>query len=122
MTFLVVLLGASIAFLGLAGVVSPVRFRRSLTLLSANTRYVLAIVVRISLGGLLWWLAEDLRHPTVMRVLAAIAIVAAVFVLLLGPRRLDRLVDWWLAKPDGLMRVSMLCAGAFGAYLVFVAL
>jgi hypothetical protein len=122
MTVLVALLGASIAMLGLGGAVSPDRFRLSFTRLPANTRYVLAVVVRIFMGGLLWWLAEDLRHPSVMRVLAAIAIVAAVFVLLLGPRRLDRLVDWWLARPDGLMRVSMLCASAFGAYLVFVAL
>ena len=55
-----------------------------------------------------------------MRILAVIAVVAAVMILVMGQARLDRFVDWWLARPDAVMRVSCLFAAAFGAYLVYV--
>ena len=56
-----------------------------------------------------------------MRVIAVIALVAAILILLAGPRRLDRTVDWWLARSDAMLRVSLAFAAAFGGYLVFVA-
>ena len=121
MTFLVGLLGALIVVLGVVGVVSPARFRGLFTVMPASTRYALAVVIRLAMGALLWFLADELRHPQVMRVLAVIAVVAAIAILVIGRARLDRFVDWWLARPDSLMRVSGLFAGAFGAYLVFVA-
>jgi hypothetical protein len=73
------------------------------------------------MGGVLWWLADELRHPHVMRVLAAIAIFAAVMLLIMGRERLDRLIGWWLSRSDGLLRVSALFAAAFGVFLVYVA-
>jgi multisubunit Na+/H+ antiporter MnhG subunit len=121
MTILVAFLGAVIALAGLVGVVSPTHFRGFFTRISPQSRYVMAIVIRLAMGALLWWLAAELRHPHVMRILAVIAVVAAVLLLLLGRARLDRFVDWWLVRPDGVMRMSGLFAAAFGAYLVYVA-
>jgi len=39
----------------------------------------------------------------------------------MGRERLDKLVNWWLSRSDGLLRVSALFAALFGAYLVYVA-
>ncbi len=121
MTLLVAILGALIVLLGLVGLVRPSRFRSLFTTMDSKTRFVLAIVTRLAIGALLWWLADDLRHPHVMRILAVIAVVAAVGVLVAGRARLDKLIDWWLAKPDGVLRVSALFATVFGAYLTWVA-
>jgi len=121
MTLLVAILGALIVLLGLVGLVQPARFRSLFTTMDSKTRFVLAIVTRLAIGALLWWLADDLRHPHVMRILAVIAVVAAVGVLVAGRARLDKLIDWWLAKPDGVLRVSALFAAVFGAYLTWVA-
>jgi hypothetical protein len=84
-------------------------------------RFVMAVAIRVVMGGLLWWLAEDLRHTPFMRILAVIAIFAAVGILLMGQGRLNTLVDWWLSRSDGLLRFSALLAAVFGAYLVYVA-
>ena len=121
MTLIVALLGALIVLLGLVGLVQPARFRSLFTSIESQTRFVIAIVTRLAMGALLWWLADELRHPHVMRILAVIAVVAAVAVLVVGRARLDRLIDWWLSKPDGVLRISALCATAFGAYLTWVA-
>ena len=121
MTLLVALLGAILTVLGAVGLVSPSRFRGVFSVMSPRTRYVMGVGIRLAMGALLWWLADDLRHTTVMRVLAVFAIVAAIFILVIGRTKLDRFVDWWLARPDGLMRLSGALAGVFGAYLVYVA-
>ena len=121
MTLLVAAFGAPIFLLGIAGLVQPDRFRSLFGGMDSQQRFVLAIAIRVVMGGLLWWLAEDLRHTPVMRILAAIAIFAAVGILLMGQGRLDRLVEWWLSRSDGVLRVSALLAAVFGAYLVYVA-
>ena len=107
--------------LGLLGAASPARFRGLFALMSARDRYLAAIIMRVLMALLFWWLADSLRHPQVMRVLAVIAGVAAVAVLLVGPRRLDQTVDWWLARSDAVLRISLMFAVAFGGYLVYVA-
>ena len=121
MTLLVAAFGVPIFLLGIVGLMQPDRFRSYLGEMDSQLRFVLAIVIRVFMGALLWWLAEDLRNTPVMRVLAAIAIFAAVGILIMGRERLDKLVNWWLSLSDGLLRVSALFAALFGAYLVYVA-
>lgn len=122
MSLLVAGIGALIVVLGLVGLVQPDRFRAMFDVMHSRTRFWLAIGIRLGLGGLLWWLAEEMRHPQVMRVLAGIAVAAAIAVFLLGRSRLDKLVDWWLGLPNSLLRVSAVFAVAFGAYLTWAAL
>ena len=121
MTVIVAVFGALIALLGLVGLFHPDRFRSIFTAMDGQTRFILAIALRLAMGGVLWWLADELRHPHVMRVLAAIAIFAAVMLLIMGRERLDRLIGWWLSRSDGLLRLSALLAAAFGVFLVYVA-
>jgi hypothetical protein len=121
MPVIVAVFGALVALLGLVGLVQPERFRGMFTAMDSQVRFVLAIGLRLVLGALLWWLADELRHPHVMRVLAAIAIFAAVMLLIMGRERLDRLIGWWLSRSDGLLRVSALFAAAFGVFLVYAA-
>lgn len=121
MKIVVAVLGILIVLLGLLGLISPNRFRRLIQQMTSNTRFVSAIVSRLAIGVLLWFVADELRFPQVMRILAAISIAAAVIVLIMGSARLDRLVDWWLGRADGLFRVSAFFAAAFGVFLVYVA-
>lgn len=121
MTLIVAALGVLIVLLGLVGLAQPARFRAMFTVMDSRTRFVLAIMIRLAMAALLWWLADDLRHPQVMRVLAVVAVVAAVSVLIIGRQRLDKFIDWWLGRPDGVLRISAVFAAAFGGYLVFVA-
>ena len=121
MTLLVAAFGAFFVVVGLVGLVQPDRFRSLFTGMDSQLRFILAIAIRVVMGALLWWLADDLRHPQVMRIIAAIAIFAAVGILIMGRGRLDKLVVWWLSLSDGLLRLSALFAGVFGAYFVYVA-
>lgn len=122
MTLLVAALGALAVLIGLVGLAQPGRYRLMFNTMNSRTRFVLAVIIRLAMGGLLWLLADELRHPHVMRILAVIAVVAAVGLLIMGRTRLDKFVDWWLSRPDSVLRVSALFAAVFGAYLVYVAI
>lgn len=121
MKLVVAFIGVLIVLLGLLGLVFPSRFRALFDHMSSRSRFIAAVVLRLAVGVLLWFAADALRYPHVMRIIAAVAIAAAVGVLIMGQDRLDRLVTWWLALPDGLLRLSAVFAAAFGAFLVFVA-
>ena len=121
MSWVITALGALIVVLGALGLVQPDRFRAMFSTMDSRSRFVFAIVIRLAIGAFLWFAADELRFPAVMRVLAVIAVMAAVGILVMGRKRLDRLVDWWLSKPDSVLRVSAVFAATFGAFLVYVA-
>ena len=122
MTWIVAALGALVVVLGLFGLVQPGRFRDTIGEMDSQPRFIMAVVIRLVVGALLWWVADELRHPLAMRVLAIIAIVAAVVILMAGSARLDRMVNWWLGQSDGILRLSAFFAAAFGAWLLWEAL
>ena len=105
MKLIVVGFGAAIVLMGLIGMVSPARFRMAFTGMSSQTRFLAAVILRLGLGALLWVVAEALRYPLLIRIIAAISIIAAVVILVMGRERLDRLVERWLGLPDGPLRL-----------------
>jgi hypothetical protein len=121
MRSVVAALGVLIVLLGLLGLVAPGRFRALFAGMTSRTRFLAAIYLRVGLGVFLWIVADALRFPYVIRIIAAISLFAAVAILIMGHERLNQLVDWWLARSDGLLRVSTLFAALFGGFLVYVA-
>ena len=120
MKVIVALLGIAVVLLGLAGLVTPARFRVVFERMSSQSRFLAAIILRLAVGALIWFVADELRYPHVMRIIAVIAIAAAAGVLIMGRKRLDRLINWWLSLSDGLLRMSAAFAALFGAFLIYV--
>ena len=121
MTWFIAVLGALIAVMGLIGVVQPDRVREMVDVMGSQKRFVFGVVVRLVMGAVLWWVADELRHPQIIRVLAVIAVAAAVIILIAGRVRLDRMVEWWLRRSDGVLRLSMVFATVFGVWLAWEA-
>ena len=119
MTVIVSILGVLAAAIGLMGVAQPRRIINLVEYWDGPTRFRLAIVVRLVLGVVLLVVAPDCRLPIVVSVLGIIAIVAAVAILIVGQRRLDSFIGWWLTRPPAVIRVSALFALAFGVLLVY---
>lgn len=121
MRFVVAVLGVLIVLIGLLGLIAPQRFRTALGSMASQPRFLFAVILRLGMGVVLWFVSDELRFPHIMRIIAAISVIAAVGILVMGRERLDRLVDWWLARSNGLLRISTLFAALFGAFLVYVA-
>jgi hypothetical protein len=121
MRIIVAGIGVFGVLIGMVGLLAPDRFRTLFKFMTSQTRFLAAIIVRLVVGALFWIVADELRLPQVMRIIAAISIFAAVMILFVGRERLDNFIDWWLSRPDGLLRVSALFAATFGGFLIYVA-
>jgi hypothetical protein len=118
MTALVVILGALIAALGAAGVVSPRVLIGFVDSVWRRPRGIYGVVaVRLVLGVVLVVAAPDCRFPEIVRILGVLSLVAAVVLPLLGRERLRRMIDWWISRPGGFIRAWSLAAVAFGVFL-----
>jgi hypothetical protein len=120
MTFLIALIGATIAGLGIMGFVRPrglLGFFESI--LESRTGLYWAIGIRVVSGLLLLATASESRFPQAFRVLGVIALVAAALAPLLGFARLRRFVRWWTDRSPSVVRVWSLVTVGFGSFLVY---
>ena len=105
---------------GLVGLVNPrllIQFIRD----SWKSKWIFPFAVGIRLiGGTLFLLiSESTRHPTLIHIFGYLFILSGVTGLLLGKRRLTKLIDWFISKPPGLTRFWSIFAIAFGSYLIY---
>jgi hypothetical protein len=119
MAWVVSLLGAAIAAIGLLGAVSPARMIGLITRLQPASRLWLAVGARLVIGVVFVLAADGCRMPQLVRVVGVIAIVAAAALALLGPRRFEAFVGWWLRRPASMIRSWAAVAVAFGALLIY---
>lgn len=121
MRIIVAAIGLFGVLIGMVGLIAPDRFRGLFKLTTSQSRFLAAIIVRLIVGVFFWIAADELRLPQVMRIIAAISVLAAVGILFMGRERFDSFIDWWLYGPDALLRSSAVFAAAFGGFLIYVA-
>lgn len=122
MTALLALLGAILALFGLVGMVRPSTFLETIAGWPPGKRWTSAIVSRLVLGGTALAAAADTLHPPLVMAFGWLVLVAAIALLLIGPRRLDAMVDWWLRMPAATVAFGFALGVLLGAFLVYTAL
>ena len=122
MKLIIALVGALICLAGLLILVSPQKFKNAMNSFAGRRRFVFAIGSRLVLGAILLAEAANLRFPLAMKVIGAISIIAAIGILIARQQRMDRIIDYWLRKPDNFLRVWSVFAFAFGAFFIYVTL
>jgi hypothetical protein len=119
MTIFVILVGLALGLAGIFGVVSPGRLARKILLWPARSRFITAVALRLVIGITFILAAPDTRFPTVILVLGIIALVAAFALLLVGPKRVTAMIEWWFRRPAGFTRGWSMLAVLLGAALVY---
>ncbi len=121
MQTLVTIIGVLIVLPGLVGLVTP---RYLLDLIGSwhgPGRFWTASLVRLVLGAILIFAAPECRHPAVVMIIGVITMAAGVAIVLIGERRFDLYVQWWLRRPPGFTRVWSAVAVLFGGALIWAA-
>lgn len=113
----VTVLGVLIAAIGVVGVVSPCHLTTWISALPPRIRFQTAITVRLVTGVFFLLAAPSCRVPAIVLAVGVLALVAALALGVLGQRRLDAFVSWWLTQPPLVIRVWSLVAVVFGGLL-----
>jgi hypothetical protein len=114
---LVVLAGVGVAGIGLLGVAAPRRLSGLLARWRVLTAFQVTVALRLGFGALFVVAAPSCRFPGFVRLIGVLELVGAVTLAVSGAARLQRFVDWWLARPPSFVRVWCLVALGFGVSL-----
>ena len=120
MKIIIALFGVLICLAGLLILLAPQKFKNLMNSFAGQKRFLFAIIIRIVLGAILLAEATNLKFPFAMKIIGAISIVAAIGILLVGQGRMDRIIDYWMRKPDNFLRSWSVFAIAFGAFFIYV--
>lgn len=115
----VMIVGLTVAGLGLTGLVAPsllLDFGRSL--LTQNGLYAVA-AVRVVFGLLLLFGSRASRMPQTLRVIGGVVILAGLLTPLFGVARSETMFNWLSAQGPAFVRIIALFAVAFGALVVY---
>ena len=104
---------------GILGIASPATLiRLTSAVVQSRVGIYAAAALRLAFGIVLIAAASASHFPQTLLVLGVITIVAAILVPFIGIKRLRALVDWWIARPPGLIRAWAAIAVALGIFLV----
>ncbi len=115
-------IGLLIVAVSALGAIQPQRLMAVLAGLKPWTRYTAAVAVRLVMGVALLAAAACCRWPNGIQGLGLFSVAEALGVAVVGPRRLDIWVQWWLARTPGFLRGGCLVGIALGGLLVYAAL
>jgi len=122
MNQLIGVIGFLIVGIGLWGMATPGGLRRFMRNILARDQFIgLAAGLRFAIGVIFIIGADTTRIPLATSILGWITIAAAVGVVLMGRERLAGWAEWWLQRPDTLIRTWLIAAIAFGAFIVWLA-
>lgn len=119
MAIAVAAFGLLITSLSAWGITNPVGLINLVRGATGKPFMYLAVGSRILLAMLLWFAASSARHPMAFKVLAIIALIAAVGILLVGKERILKLVEWVAHKPASLQRSWIFLGVGFGLFLLW---
>ncbi len=119
MAVVVSLAGISVAAVGLLGVAAPRRLTELLARWRILTGLPVTLGLRIGFGAAFLLGAPHCRLPGLVRLVGVLELVGAAVLLVLGPARLRRFVEWWLGRPPTFVRYWCSAALTFGILLAY---
>ena len=121
MKIIIVLFGALICLAGLVILIAPEKFKSVMNNWTGQPRFLFAVIVRIVFGAILLAESANLKFPLAMKIIGGITILAAIAILLIGEKRMDRFIALWMRISDNVLRAWSILAFAFGGFLIYAA-
>lgn len=119
MTLILAFVSVVIACMSLFGMAAPARILAVVRRAADRGGLWLASGVRVVLAVVLWFSAGTAHTPMTFKVLAVLALVAAVVLLAIGKAGLMRILDHVGAWPMAVVRLWFLVGLAFAGFLLW---
>jgi hypothetical protein len=122
MSVVVLIFGLFMLGMGTAILMSPERLKKGLRIFLYKQGFWLATGIRIVVGILFLMAASDTRAPSFITAMGILFLLAGVAIPFIGSARIERLANGWMERPDWVLRVWAVAAGALGAVFVWCGL
>ncbi len=121
MRYLVAAIAVLLLLISALGVIAPERVVAFVTGWSSDTRLSVAVGARVLIGAVFIAGAAQCRVPSLIYGLGTLALMAALFFLVMGEPRLDALIGWWSRQSPFHLRGWFLLMASVGALILYAA-
>ena len=121
MDIIIKILGLVIAAIGIICIIKPTVMNRIMEFFKKGKRLYIAAPVRLALAVVFLLGARECKYFWVIFAIGILFLITGVLVLVLGPKKLTPMLEWWLKQPTLLLRLMALIAVAFGVVIIISA-
>jgi len=121
MDIVIKILGLVIAAIGIVYIIKPGVMNRMIEFFKKGNRLYIAAPVRLTFAVVFLLGARECKYFWVIFAIGILFLITGVLVLVLGPKKLIPMLEWWLKQPTLLLRLMALIAVAFGVVIVICA-
>ena len=121
MATVIQILGIVIVAIGIAYIIKPSVMNRMIEFFKKGNRLYIAAPVRLTFAVVFLLGARECKYFWVIFAIGILFLITGVLVLVLGPKKLIPMLEWWLKQPTLLLRLMALIALAFGVVIIISA-
>ncbi len=115
------IIGIVIVAIGVVYILKPSAMKRLFEFFKKGNRLYVAVPIRLALAVVFLIGARECKHFWVIFVLGILLLISGILVLLLGPKKLVPILEWFQGQSEILQRVVALIVLAVGVVIIISA-
>jgi hypothetical protein len=121
MDIVIKIVGLVIAAVGIVYIIKPNVMNRIIEFFKKGKHLYIAAPVRLAFAVVFLVGARECRYSWVIFAFGILFLITGILVLVLGPKKLTPILEWWLKQPILLLRLMALIAVAIGIVIIISA-
>ena len=121
MDILIIIIGIVIMIMGVAYFAEPKIMKWLLNFFRQGERIYIAGIMRLVLGIIFLLSARQCDMTWIIILISIVFIAGSLLIFVLGPRRLNPIIEWWEKLPVWVLRILAVVMLAFGGLIIYAA-
>lgn len=121
MVIVIKILGTVIALIGVGYLIRPGIIKWFMGFFKKGNRIYFPGALRFVLAVVFFVAARECRYPWIIFGAGVLFLIGGLLILLLGPEKIRRMLDWYQEQPMLIFRVIAATVVLFGAVIIFSA-
>ena len=121
MAIVIQIFGIVIVAIGITYIIKPSVMNRIIEFFKKGNRLYIAAPVRLAFAVVFLVGAGECKYFWVILAIGILFLITGILVLVLGPKKLTPMLEWWLKQPTLLLRLMALITVAFGIVIIISA-
>jgi len=121
MDMVIKVIGIVLVLLALGCLIKPDLLRGTMRFFSKGSRVYAVALMRFALAVVFFVAARECRNVWVIIAFGVLFLLSGMLIIILGPKRISTMIDWYLKQSSLLLRFLALIAAALGVVIIIFA-
>jgi len=121
MNMVIRIIGIVLVLFALLGLIKPDFLRGIMMFFKKGNRIYIPALIRFALAVVFFLGARESGHFWVIFVFGILFLLSGLLIIILGPKKIGSILDWYLKQPVLFLRFLTLVAAAFGIVIIIFA-